>query len=341
MKKLMLILLLCVASISVAVAYKKLQKPVVMPHAASKSVHAPQPVAAEKKLQKLTVILDWFTNPDHAPLYVAKQQGYFKQQGLDLKIISPANPADAPKLVAAGKAEIAITYQPQFMLQVARGWPLVRIGTLIATPLDCVAVLRKGPIKSLQDLRGKTIGYAATGMSNAVLQTMLAQHGVALKEVKLINVGFDLTQALLAKKVDAITGVMRNFEVIQMRLTGNPALVFYPEENGVPVYDELILVTNKKLLKDPRIGKFLKALDQGVQYLINHPNQSWQQFAKQFPVLNNKLNHQAWLASLSRFALRPAALDHSRYKNFATFMQQQGLLKTLPPLAKYTVEVHH
>ena len=100
------------------------------------------------KAEELTVILDWFANPNHAPLFVAKTQGYFLDENLNVDIIGPANPDDPPKLVAAGKGDIAITYQPQFMIQISQGLPLLRIGTLIATPLNTLTVLESSNIKT-------------------------------------------------------------------------------------------------------------------------------------------------------------------------------------------------
>src|SRR5437879_3195671 len=108
--------------------------------------------------EKLTVLLDWFANPDHAPLFVAAQQGYFKEVGLDVNLIGPADPSDPPKLVAAGKADIAITYEPQLIEQVEQGLPLIRIATLIDKPLACLAVLNNSSIKTIRDLKGKRIG---------------------------------------------------------------------------------------------------------------------------------------------------------------------------------------
>ena len=279
--------------------------------------------------QKLTLVLDWFANPDHAPIFVAQQQGYFKQQGLNVKIIEPADPSDPPKLVAAGKADLGITYQPSLLLAVNQGLPLMRIATLIATPLNCVAVLKSSHIKTLADLKGKTIGYSSAGVEHAMLKGMLKSVGLTLNDVKLVNVHYDLTQALLAHKVDAITGVMRNFELIQIQQAGQPVLAFYPEEQGMPTYDELIIVANKNKVNDPRYQKFLTALNQGVQYLVNHPESSWKKFAKSHPALNNPLNHQAWLKTIPRFSLTPAALDNSRYQHLANYFSQQSVIKPM------------
>jgi len=276
----------------------------------------------------LTLILDWFVNPNHAPLFVAEQEGFFKQQGLTIKFVAPADPADPPKLVAAGQADLAITYQPQWLLQVKQGLPLTRVATLIAMPLDCLAVKANGPIKEIKDLKGKRVGYSTGAIDSVMLNTMLKKNGISLNDVQLVNVRYNLTQALLTGNVDAVIGVMRNFELIEMQLVGQPARAFYPEQNGVPPYDELIIVANTKN-NDPRLAKFLVALKQGVTYLLKHPESSWQKFAHNHPELNNELNHRAWQVTLPYFAPDPAYWDKSRYQNFSQFLAQQKL--TLSP----------
>jgi len=297
--------------------------------------------SAAQPLKKLTLILDWYANPDHAPLFVAVQQGFFKQQGLEVDLIGPADPTDPPKLVAAGRADLAITYQPQLVLQVERGLPLVRIATLIATPLSCLVVRADSKLDSLAKLKGKRIGYSTSGLDSTTLTTLLSGVGLSTKDVKLINVRYNLTQALLTEKVDAINGVMRNFELTQLAQAGVTAKAFFPEENGMPSYDELVIVANKSKVNDPRLAAFLRGLELGVQYLINHPEETWQRFASEHPELNNDLNKKAWFATLPRFALRPAALDNSRYLKLGQFLQQQGLVKKLPKVSDYALELAH
>lgn len=93
---------------------------------------------------KMTILLDWFVNPDHAPLIVAREKGFFAARGLDVDLVAPADPNDPPKLVAAGRADLAVSYQPQLHVQVAEGLPLKRVGTLVATPLNSLVVLADG-----------------------------------------------------------------------------------------------------------------------------------------------------------------------------------------------------
>lgn len=288
---------------------------------------------------KLTVLLDWFVNPDHAPLYVALERGYFRDAGLDVELIAPADPNDPPKLVAAGRGDIAVSYQPQLHLQVAEGLPLVRIGTLVATPLNCLVVLADSPIKRIADLKGRRIGYSVAGTEEAILGAMLGTAGLTLADVELINVNFSLSPALMARQVDAVIGAYRNFELNQMDLEGRPGRAFFIEEHGVPPHDELIYVARKDRLDDPRLRGFLDAVERGVQFLVNHPEESWALFIKGRADLDTELNRRAWRDSLARFALRPAALDGHRYERFAAFLREHGLLKTVPPLASYAVEL--
>src|SRR5690606_19931927 len=123
---------------------------------------ATSPAAAQdqtKPADKLTVLLDWFVNPDHAPLVIAKERGMFAAEGLEVELVAPADPSTPPRLVAAGQADIAVSYQPNLHLQVKEGLPLVRIGTLVETPLNSLVVLEDGPVQSIADLKGRTIGF--------------------------------------------------------------------------------------------------------------------------------------------------------------------------------------
>ena len=296
----------------------------------------PAQLAAESRV---TVILDWFVNPDHAPLIVSKEKGYFKEKGLDVVFIAPADPNDPPKLVAANKAEIAVSYQPQLYTQVNAGLPLIRIGTLISTPLNSLVVLANGPIKSISDFKGKKIGFSVGGFEDALLKAMLNKSGLYLSDVELVNVNFSLSPALISGKVDGVIGAFRNFELNQMDIVKHPGRAFFPEEEGVPAYDELILVANKHKLNNAQYRSFLDGLEKGVQFLINYPNESWKLFIGKYEALNDELNRRAWGATLPRFALRPAALDKARYVRFGKFLKKQGLIEMVLPIENYAIEL--
>lgn len=291
--------------------------------------------APARAADKITVLLDWFVNPDHAPLFVAQAIGAYEAEGLEVEMIAPADPNDPPKLVAAGKAEIAISYQPQLHIQASEGLPLIRFGTLVATPLNTLVVLADGPIEDLADLKGRKIGFSVGGFEHAVLGAILENAGVKTDEVELVNVNFSLSPSLISGQVDAVIGAYRNFELNQMDIVGRPGRAFYVEEHGVPPYDELIYLTNKDLIGDPRLKRFLNAVEIGTQYLVNHPDDSWTKFIELNPDLDDELNKRAWRDTLPRFALRPAALDVARYERFAAFMKAAGLIETVPPVESY------
>lgn len=289
--------------------------------------------------EKLKVALDWFVNPDHATLVLAKELGFFQKAGLDVELIAPADPNDPPKLVAAGKMDIAVSYQPQLHLQVAEGLPLRRIGTIVATPLNTMVVLKDGPIKSLKDLKGQKVGFSVGGFEDAILSIMLEGVGLSIKDVELINVNFSLSPSIISGQVAGVIGAFRNFELNQMDIVGKPGRAFYPEEHGVPAYDELILIANAAKLDDARFPKFMDALEQATVYLMNHPQEGWELFIKAFPDLNDELNKRAWRDTLRRFAKRPRALDEARYDRFAAFLKDRGLMKTAGPASDYATVI--
>ncbi|MFZ7143474.1 ABC transporter substrate-binding protein [Avibacterium avium] len=290
--------------------------------------------------EKLTLLLDWFVNPDHAAIIVAQQKGFFAENGLQVEIIEPADPSMPPKLVAAGQADLAVDYQPQLQMQVAEGLPLVRVGTLISTPLNSLVVLKDSGIEQIADLKGKKIGYSVSGFEDALLGAMLKSAHLSLNDVELVNVNWSLSPALFSGQVDAVIGAFRNFELNQMEIEKKPGKAFYPEEQGVPMYDELIVVANKNQLPAKKIRAFLTALEQASVYILNHPQQSWQAFVSYKPQdLDNELNRLAWRDTLPRLSLRPSALDNARYEKMAQFMQQQGLIKQLPKLSDYAIQV--
>ena len=296
-------------------------------------------IAPAAATDKITLLLDWFVNPDHGPIIIAEEKGYFKDAGLDVEVIAPADPADPPKLVAAGRAELAISYQPQLHLQVAEGLPLVRVGTLVATPLNCLLVLEGGPVKSIADLRGGKVGFSVAGVEEALLTTILERNGVGLDEIDLVNVNWSLSPSLMSGQVDAVIGAFRNFELNQMDIEGVKGRCFYLEEEGLPAYDELIYIANRDSMNKDVIRRFLQATELATQYIINHPQESWDIFKSTAKELDDELNKRAWVDTLPRLALRPAALDAGRYVRFEAFLKDAGLLKDTRAVEMLAVDV--
>lgn len=288
---------------------------------------------------EMTLLLDWFVNPDHGPIIVAQEKGYFAEQDLEVEVIAPADPSDPPKLVAAGKAELAISYQPQLHLQIHEGLPLQRVGTLVATPLNCLLALADGPIKTPADLKDKKVGFSVGGVEEAVLGSILRHHGLSLDDVELVNVNFSLSPSLMSGQVDAVIGAYRNFELNQMEIEGVEGNCFFVEEEGLPPYDELIYVANTETMDKDMITRFLAATEKATQYIVNHPEDSWEIFSGTSKELQDELNAKAWVDTLPRFALRPTAMDEGRYAAFEAFLNEAGLIPSQNPVSKIAIDV--
>lgn len=290
--------------------------------------------------QRLTVLLDRFVNPNHGPLVIAQEKGMFQAAGLDVFLIESADPSTPPGLVAAGKAEIAVSRQPQLHMRAAEGMPLVRIATMVATPLNSLVVAGDGPVRTIADLKGRKIGYPTGGLEESLLARMLENHGLKPDDVELVDVNSSLSPSDWSGQLDGVIGAFRNFELNRMDIEGHPGRAFYPEEEGVPAYDELILVTNAKLVGEPALRKFVDVLEEATRFIVNHPDEAWEIFRASDPArLGDELNRRAWRDTVPRFALRPGALDVSRYARFAAFLQERGLVKELPKLETYAVEL--
>ena len=298
--------------------------------------------AKEKGNEKISIALDWFVNSDHAPLFVAQQIGAFKEEGLDVDIIEPKNASDPSSGVATHQSDLAISYQPEIYKLVDRGLPIIRVGTLVNQPLNMLTALPSSNIHSIKDLKGKKIGYASGDPSLFSLKFILKHEGLTLKDVKLINVGFELVHSLTNKSVDAIYEVYRNIEGVEIShdIQMKP-VEFFVENYGVPRYDELIIIANKKDVHESKILKFMHALRKGTEYLLAHPEESWKIFAANHPQLNNEKEHATWTASLQYFSHDPLSLNYERYLRYRDFAYENHIIQNKLPVKEYATSLDH
>ena len=217
------------------------------------------------------------------------------------------------------------------------GLPLVRVGTLINSPLNTVIALDK-QIKTPADLQGKKVGYWVSKISRPPwrpwrnMRDRSGQHQTGERQ-------FPADQRPAGRPGDAVIGGYRNIEAQELKLQGKTPVVMNVEDYGVPAYDELVIVAHRDAIHEAKIRKFLTALQAGVGYLRAHPQKSWEAFAAQ-PELRTELNHQAWLRTVPLFATDPAALDKARYETYEQFLYNNKLVKKVTPLTNYAVELH-
>jgi putative hydroxymethylpyrimidine transport system substrate-binding protein len=245
---------------------------------------------AESAETELTILLDWYPNAVHTFLYAAEEQGYYKAAGLKVKLQTPADTNDAIKLVATGKADLALSYQMQVALSRSEDIPIVSVGAIVRHPLNQLLILESTGVHSPKDLVGKKIGYPSLPLDEAIVNTMVKSNGGDPAKLKYTDVGWDLIPAMTTKKVDGIIGGYVNHEKLLLEKEGEKLLTFDPSKYGVPDYYELVLTASEDGLKSKSaaIKKFLEASAKGQAYTVNHPAEALQillnKQSKEFPL---------------------------------------------------------
>lgn len=200
---------------------------------------APAGGSSPAALKELDVVLDWYPNALHAFLYVAMEKGYYEEEGLKVNIRFPSNANDAISLVAAGQADIGLYYQQDVIqARAQQNVPVKSIGAVVQAPLNIVLSLAEKEIRSPEDLVGKTVGYAGTELSEALIRSIMAYVGADYSDVTMIDVGFDLMSSMTTGNVDATIGCLVNHEVPQMEEEGFDVAWFDLDDYGVPTYYE-------------------------------------------------------------------------------------------------------
>jgi putative hydroxymethylpyrimidine transport system substrate-binding protein len=226
--------------------------------------------------QPFTLDLDWYVNPDHAGIYSALDRGFFKQAGLDVQPEVPSDPSAPIKEVAAGRVDLAVSYEPEVLLARDKGLDVQAVGAIVDQPLTSLISLPKGGIAGAADLQGKTVGTAGIPYQSDYLETILQTAGLPSSAVNEVNVGLNLLPTLLGGRVDAILGGFRNIEGVDLQQRGLDPRIVPVDQLGVPTYDELVLVARSSTIADhpEAIRGFISALAQGTDYAISHPQEA-------------------------------------------------------------------
>jgi len=268
--------------------------------------------------QKVRLMLDYLPNADHAGIYEAIADGAFRRAGLDVEPIVPPDPAAPLKLLAAGRADVAISYEPEVLLARDKGLKIVSIGALVQRPLTSIMALPKSKVRSVNDLQGKTIGTAGIPYQSAYLKTILAGAGVPQDSVKEVNVNFNLIPAMLSGRADATLGAFWNVEGVQLQREKRHPVIIPVDRAGVPTYNELVLVVREQdaRARGPYLRAFLRALAQGHEALRKNPEAG----VRALVARNRDLNPDTTLAQVR--ATLPAFFPADETKPFG--WQDQG-----------------
>lgn len=231
---------------------------------------------ATKELKEVNVLLDWYPNAVHSFLYAAEEQGYFKEAGLKVNLITPAGTDDGIKLVAAGKADLAISYPKQIILARGENIPVKSVGAIVRSSLNQLMVRKDSGVKTLKNLEGKKVGYASFDIDKETVKAMVAQAGGDPSKVEFVDVGYDLMPGIETKQVDAIIGGYINHEKILLEKKGIELETFAPSDFGVPNNYELAFVASDDAIKNNNdtIQAFLGAAKKGFEYTQKNPDKA-------------------------------------------------------------------
>jgi putative hydroxymethylpyrimidine transport system substrate-binding protein len=287
--------------------------------------------------QPLSLTLDFYPNPDHAGIYMAQKRGYFDEAGLDVSIHTPSDPASPIKEVAAGRTDLAISYEPEVLLARNQGLDVVAVGAIVDRPLTSMIWLKKSGIRGIGDLRGKTIATAGIPYQDAYLKTILGRADLTPSQVSTVNVGYGLLPALVGGRAEAMLGGFVNVEGVDLRLRGKQPVVTPVDQLGVPTYDELVVVANRERLEqDPEsIRLFMAALARGTAAAAEDPKATTKALLEANSSLNPKLTEAEVKATLPLLSRR-GEMDTAAWGRFIAWMRANRLISKpiAPPEAE-------
>ena len=299
--------------------------------------------AAESgELRELDVVLDWYPNALHAFLYEAIEKGYYAEEGLKVNIRFPSNTNDALSLVAAGKADIGLYYQHDVIQARAnQNVPVKSIGAVVQGPLNIILSLKEKDITSPSDLVGKTIGYAGTELSEALIRSIMNYVGADYSDVTMIDVGFDLMSSMTTGNVDATIGCLVNHEVPQMEEEGFEVNWFSLDDYGVPTNYEGVFVANDDAIENDSetLKAFLRASAKGFADMQADPeealsillaNQNEENFPLSETVERSSIN--VLLPIMETADAQFLSQSDACWQENIDWMLEQGLISSAPSL---------
>ena len=318
---------------------------------ADKAAETKAAAADKKDLREINVVLDWYPNAIHTFIYTAIERGYYAEEGLDVKVLFPANETDGITLVAAGKAELGVYYQHDAVQAVANQKVGVKsIGAICQAPLNVIVSMKDKNVNSPKDFVGKTVGYGGTVLSEALVRSMMKNVGEDPESVNLLNVGFDLMSSMTTGQVDATIGCLVNHEIPQMEEEGFEVSWFPLTDYGVPNFYEVCFLANTRMIDaEPEVlAGFLRASKKGFDDFKADPDATLKilldnQSAENFPLSPTvEEKSAATLLPLMETADAPfLSQSEEVWQNTIDWMFDEGMIERKPEISEVMAELEY
>ncbi|WP_275955375.1 ABC transporter substrate-binding protein [Metabacillus halosaccharovorans] len=304
--------------------------------------------AGKEELKDVSIMLDWYPNAVHSFLYIAKEKGYFEEEGLNVDIQFPANPTDPINLAAAGKITLGISYQPDVIIARANQDVKIKsVGAIVRSPLNRVIFLEDSKIQSPKDLEGKTVGFPGIPLNESLINSMVKADGGNPENVEMIDVGFELGSSIVSKKVDAVIGAYINHEVPVLAHEGHETRNINPTDYGVPNYYELVAVTSDQTWEKEQesIEAFWRAATKGYQFTAENPDEALQILLKNqdesnFPLVKAvEVQSLDILLPLMKSEVGFGSQDQQQWEETIKWLKDAGLIEKEPVVEDIFVNI--
>ena len=278
--------------------------------------------------------LDWYPNANHAGIFVAQDRGFFEDEGINVEIKEPADPALVAQLVGSGERDFGVFYQTDTLLARNEGVPVVAVRSIVQRPLNCIMALKSSGITRPADLKGKTVGYPGIDWNISLLETMLESDGLTLDDVEVVDIGWTLWQTLASGTVDALIGAYWSHESYVLEDEGYPVNIIYADEYDVPPYYEMMLITSEQMMADQPdlVQKFARAFVKGYEWSRDNPSEAIDTLVRLNQQQLEETEHieraaigqlrDAWVSENGNVG----TLTEARWNSVGNFMKDKGFI---------------
>ena len=232
--------------------------------------------SSDSETVTVDIELDWYPNTNHAGIFVAQDRGFFEDEGINVEIKEPADPALVAQLVGSGERDFGVFYQTDTLLARNEGVPVVAVRSIVQRPLNCIMALQSSGITRPADLKGKKIGYPGIDWNISLLETMLESDGLTLDDVEVVDIGWTLWPTLASGTVDALIGAYWSHESYVLEDEGYPVNIIYADDHDVPAYYEMMLITSEQMIDEQPdvVRRFANAFVKGYEWSRDNPTEA-------------------------------------------------------------------